>query len=356
MIVQHLITRIVRSGISEGSKCISALLALLFFPIQYRKIAKEIEEYKFDLSYDLNVPYIVFDVIYSLFFYSMSIEEPTYLALSLFNKTKLERDSFLLKDYKLVYKNIDTTETRKITADKYTSYSFLKQFYKRQMIRICIPEDNSKLELFLKNYPKTIIKPESGKKGAGIKVFIAESNNNIDSFIHSLSTGSYVVEEYIEQNSFMKSLHPSSVNTIRFVTSNINGEVRNLYAMLRIGVNGNTVDNASAGGICAAVNIETGEITSEGKRRNGERYLKHPNTNVLIKGNQIPYWSNLIHMVDDIMHSLPNVKYVGWDFALTCDGWCIIEGNNKPSFLGIQMCQDEGIKQLVKDKLELKTI
>ena len=45
---------------------------------------------------------------------------------------------------------------------------------------------------------------------------------------------------------------------------------------------------------------------------------------------------------------MPSVKYIGWDFAHTDDGWVIIEGNGRSQMIGPQTVFKRGIKAEVK--------
>ena len=44
-------------------------------------------------------------------------------------------------------------------------------------------------------------------------------------------------------------------------------------------------------------------------------------------GYKIPHWSDLVELTEEIHRTIPNQIYVGWDFALTDNGWVLIEGN-----------------------------
>lgn len=62
-----------------------------------------------------------------------------------------------------------------------------------------------------------------------------------------------VVEDVILQHSDMAALHPESLNTLRVVTV-LNGEGPHIvYAYIRIGNGGRSVDNLHAGGMYAPI-------------------------------------------------------------------------------------------------------
>lgn len=51
-----------------------------------------------------------------------------------------------------------------------------------------------------------------------------------------------------------------------------------------------------------------------------------------IMGLKIPYWDEVVLMLSKAAKLVPEVKYVGWDIAITKDGPCLIEGNTSPGY------------------------
>ena len=80
------------------------------------------------------------------------------------------------------------------------------------------------------------------------------------------------------------------------------------------------------------VDIDTGCIYAASDER-CNYYTKHPDTNLDIVGFKIPMWNEALDFVKKLANVIPNVKYVGWDIALTEKGWVLIEGNEKGQFL-----------------------
>lgn len=139
-----------------------------------------------------------------------------------------------------------------------------------------------------------------------------------------------IVEEIIVQAEEMAKFHPESVNTIRFVTFYHNEIINKICAIIRIGRGGSIVDNACAGGIYAPIDLETGIVETAGTDFNLNKYIHHPYTIAQILGAQIPKWKELNELVKEIVKVVPQMKQVGWDFALTDNGWVMVEGNGRP--------------------------
>ena len=154
-------------------------------------------------------------------------------------------------------------------------------------------------------------------------------------------SGSYLIEEKIQQHSFNQRLYSEAVNTIR-VDSLLakSGEVIINSAYLRIGRNGRKVDNWSGkqGGIGVNVNIQNGALSSQGIDYSKNLYSEHPNTNLSFSGLVVPYWKEVINIVKEAALQLPNLRSLGWDIALTEDGPLILEVNADYDILAQQTC------------------
>lgn len=109
-----------------------------------------------------------------------------------------------------------------------------------------------------------------------------------------------------------------------------------LCGCFKCGQGGSVVDNGSAGGIFIPFNLENGRLLKNGFDENGNRVLKHPNSNIVFENYQLPRYSEIKELAIKALDSLPGLNYVGWDIAVTDDKPVIIEGNCKP---GIQISE-----------------
>lgn len=225
-------------------------------------------------------------------------------------------------------------KSREILSDKYKCYLKFKPFYKREIIKITGKDDKSIFEDFCKRYSSFIVKPSNLKQGIGIyKIDLKDFNSLNDVWAKINSGGVFkesVIEELVIQTEDLGKFHPSSINTIRFATYMKNNKLTELFAVLRMGQGGSVVDNASAGGIFAKINIETGIIDSYAREfKSRKQYIAHPDTQVLILGVQIPKWQELRQIVKTLAKSFPEYPYISFDFALTEKGWTMIEANER---------------------------
>jgi hypothetical protein len=154
-----------------------------------------------------------------------------------------------------------------------------------------------------------------------------------------------VVEELIEQAPEMAALNPFSVNTVRVPTLKLKDRVVVFHPFLRIGRGKSVVDNAASGGIIAVADEKTGIVTYEGVDEKGNHFIRHPESNVIIPGFQIPKWDEAVELVTQLSAVVENNHYCGWDIALTKNGWVMVEGNPRGQLVVMQMFFKTGFRK-----------
>lgn len=299
----------------------------------YLKLKKD-DNYKTLLKYS-NKKKIIKDMIFSHLHYKVKYSEYWLYNFEDLNETgKKKYVSESEKNTRVM--KISPENVRNILKDKYQCYCKLQKYYKRSLIKI----DSNEKEKFLnfcQTYSDIFIKPYDGSLGAGvIKVSKNDDYTKIYEDIEKTKE-TFVLEELIEQSNVMSKFHPQSINTVRFATLNDGKTVHNLFAFLRIGCGDSIVDNLAAGGISAAIDIETGIITTSGKNEECEVFIKHPDTGTQIVGFNMPNWNEVLKMVQEMAKEIPDCKYIAWDLAHTDKGWCLVEANSRGVFDGIQM-------------------
>jgi hypothetical protein len=192
-------------------------------------------------------------------------------------------------------------------------------------------------ELIKQKYKKLFIKPSLGQGGSGIYIFHRNDKNeyvnNIggifnENFLKKIGNkDNYIIQPGLEQDPEISKIYPYSINTFRVVTENKNGNVRALYAILRMGRGKNEVDNTSQNGIFVNIDVNTGEISSYAVSHRFEYFEKHPNTNFIFKGYKIINWDDVKKLAMENAKKLSEFTYLAWDLALTKDGIITIEAN-----------------------------
>ena len=245
--------------------------------------------------------------------------------------------------------NINNNIIKKYNDPKY-NYIFdnkavfndkFKKYLKRDFINL----ESSMLEDFLRftqNKKKLVVKPLNECGGKGVEIINLNKHTNYEKLFNLLIRNKqFLVEDYIDQCKEMRTLYKDSVNTLRILTFYKNGKVHILKSVLKIG-NGGTVDNFSSGGMYTFVN-DDGVVYVPAIDEEGNIFETHPISKKKIVGFNVPKYGEVKDFVIELAKVVPQVKYVGWDIAITVNGPVVVEGNNfsgifqvKPSISGIK--------------------
>lgn len=243
-----------------------------------------------------------------------------------------------------------------VLSDKMKCYAHFKDYYKRDVLAVAPKDVKSKESKdafvdFVHRHGVIIIKPMSECEGKGVQAIDATRHSEEE--LRAISEGyteGYLAEERVEQSAFMAAIHPESVNTIRINTVRYGSDVEVLWPSWRVGQGKAVVDNYSAGGISLPIDKDSG-TTLCAISKNGTHFTTHPDTGVQLVGIQIPRWDELCRQVKQMALRLTDVVFVGWDMALTDNGWVMIEANYEPDNKAWQMTSKQGIR---KDFEEMK--
>lgn len=140
--------------------------------------------------------------------------------------------------------------------------------------------------------------------------------------------GFCTIEDNIVQHPALSNLYSNACNTMRIITLlDTDGVPHYLYNVQKMGLNGSIIDNNC---LFTPVDLETGRMkypAHSGDTVKGIIYTEHPNTHVHLQGYEIPYAKEAVEMCLKAATIVPQIRYVGWDVAITPNGPAIIEGN-----------------------------
>lgn len=146
-----------------------------------------------------------------------------------------------------------------------------------------------------------------------------------------LQNSDYVYLEAIVQHPKMGELHPSSVNTLRIVTYRTDhGKTGIMSALVKMGANRSHMDNASAEGCFAGVDLEQSTLMQKGFTLPEVEYSvleRHPDAGVLFDGFEVPFFREATSVTRRASEFIP-LTVVGWDVAISENGSVLIEGNS----------------------------
>lgn len=193
------------------------------------------------------------------------------------------------------------------------------------------------LEELANKYESIFIKRTDTSGGDGVfKV------NSGDAFnIENLSmSNDYIIEQTLIQHKALNLINPNSINTLRVVTFKIGNEIVIPNCMFRMSKGTSYLDNASAGGIFVSYDIDKNKLGTTGYQlfKNGSKsFTKHPITNFTFKDAQLPFNEELKALVTQAAKSYSQIDSIGWDIAFTPNGPVILEGNDSPHIVMMQI-------------------
>ena len=159
------------------------------------------------------------------------------------------------------------------------------------------------------------------------------------------------MEELVIQHPEMNVLCPTSVNTIRMMTYNDHGTPILLWVGQRVGNGINPVDNFHAQGMGVLVDMQTGKLVGKAIDKDNQEFVEHPTTKVRFDGFQIPCFEEAKQMVLEACLKDDKICMIGWDVAISEKGPLIIEANRWPGFDLVQVLEDRGRMDMVRDVL-----
>lgn len=231
--------------------------------------------------------------------------------------------------------------------NKYNFYLLAKPFFRREVIKINKDTCISDFITFCKNHKSVFVKPLESSQGRGAHIFSYTDEVEASDYLKGLTEdeSSWMVEERIRQSAAMAHWNETSVNTIRIPSFLRKDKFTVIWTRMRMGKKGSIVDNAGAGGIVVNVDPQTGVFTSDGIDEAFNHFDCHPDSGLVFKGWQVPRWDELLKTVEELHSTVFNKHiYVAWDFALTDDGWVVIEGN-WGQLLGQQTASQVGVRE-----------
>ena len=279
---------------------------------------------------------IVKNMKHAMVRYHWNFEE--YFLFDYEGHTHEERLMFVPEYDKNVFcDQVNNSRQADVFYNKWETYKVFKDFFKRDaiLVRGLSEAESDNVSAFVENHHSFIMKPLTTACGRGIQVVKAKSKEDAKTqLVRVLKTHdtAYIVEELICQVQEMAQFHPQSVNTVRIPTFNIKGEIKIVRPFMRTGCGNSVVDNAGSGGVFAILDSETGTVYAAADEYNNS-YTYHPDSKKQIVGFTVPFWNDAIETAKNLSRVIPDVKYVGWDLALTNNGWVLVEGNDKGQFI-----------------------
>lgn len=186
---------------------------------------------------------------------------------------------------------------------------------------------------FVKKTPVFIAKPVGGMCGDGIeKHSVSEdSEEDLRTLYNRLVSKDMLLEECLRAHDDIY-LGTKALSTIRIFTMiDMNGDVRVLKAKYRVGIGDSITDTVDGCSVHYPISVEHGIIEGPGVNEYLKKfYYYHPGCDKLVVGMKIPMWNRVLEVITKAAKKIPQVRYIGWDIAITNNSVEIIEGNHNP--------------------------
>ena len=281
-------------------------------------------------------PVIFADMIWCIFRYGVGYRD--YRVFGFWKNHGKKRKTFLTQSRNITLSHrLNSEEFYPIFNDKALFNKRFADLIGRDFIDLR-NADRERFKTFCGGKSSVFAKPVNDFGGHGISKEVIDKNTDLDGLYERLiSHGQFLVEETITQHEKMSLLSPFSVNTLRIVTVLHNGKANVLYAVVRMSVNENCVDNTCSGGLYAP--IDSGGTIRQPAfcDSTGKFYSVHPYTKTEFNGFEIPMFREAVALCERAAARFPQMGYIGWDVAITKSSPVLIEGNTLPNY---SLCQN----------------
>ena len=235
--------------------------------------------------------------------------------------------------------------------------------YEADLGRPWMVTENMTLETFKEKFPgekKIIYKPLDSSDDQGIEAFTMDPKTMKKTFrtISSLPAG--VLEGDLVLHPEIRKLSSDSANIIYMVTIQTDEDLPGIeknkvhfaYGGIRMGRGSSLVADPHNGGIIAVLDMNSGVVETDGVDFAGNVFECHPDTNVEIKGFQIPYFEEIKALIEKAGEGIPG--YLAWEVAVTETGPVLVGVNAYPGAASLQtpyVPQKKGMRNLLAQYL-----
>lgn len=259
------------------------------------------------------------------------------------DKSEAERREYLTDaERDRICRRVNSRSGERTVADKWKTYQRMKPFYRRQVI---LPNDDASRQAVIalgEREGRLVAKPANQCGGRGVELLQARTR---EEWAHLLAEhDGCLFEQCIHQDEATARWNADSVNTVRINTFRRGNEVDFFTSFIRTGRKGTFVDNGAQGGIFASIDEATGRVITDGYDEHGNVFLSHPDSGTRYQGEQLPRWEELLTLARNMALAMDGMTYIGWDMALTPDGWEPVEAN-RGEFVAQQVTLGRGMRR-----------
>ncbi|MEM9969496.1 MAG: sugar-transfer associated ATP-grasp domain-containing protein [Pseudomonadota bacterium] len=135
--------------------------------------------------------------------------------------------------------------------------------------------------------------------------------------VGKLSSG--VVQYPLSMHPDLKEFCPGPAPTLRITTVNIDGNVRDVAAFLKFGLQSDTHVQSTTS-VKVVIDRKDGTMHKRGSLADWTPVETHPETGAAFSGRAIPNFSEVLRVCREHHARFPAIRYIGWDVAVTETG------------------------------------
>ena len=252
-----------------------------------------------------------------------------YLIFGFANLTAKQRATYVTRGVsKKLNEYLNDPKYTDLFDDKAQFNKLFARFIRRKWL-VLAEADKEQVRRFVQGKDEVFVKILDGECSHGCERIHMKEWPDFDALYEHIQKGEFgLLEDIVDQHPDVEALHPGSVNCQRVITLlDDGGEPHCLYVVQKMGLGDSFVD---CNCLYAPVDTETGKIKFPGHSGNtplGIVYDEQPDTHVKLVGYQLPFVKEAVAMCLEAAKVVPQVRYVGWDVAISKDGPEFIEGN-----------------------------
>lgn len=269
---------------------------------------------------------VYFDFFHNAFVHGVGYID--YLKGNYINLSDEEKKNYLTKrNYAKLIRYLNKRSYRVIFDDKIVFNRIFKDYIGRDFIDI--REVGYKgFKKFVSNKENVFVKKHISSQSKGVKINLKDEDLKV-LFNQLYNNKQYLIEDILIQHEYLDWINPKAVNNVRLVTLLKDGEVHVVFKTLRITVGNEEIIESHD--IYTTLDDE-GNVIGNVVDDECNIYKKHPVTGFKFKGAKIPNMDKALDLVKQAAKLVPEMRYIGWDVAITKDGAAIIGGNSYPNF------------------------
>lgn len=252
-----------------------------------------------------------------------------YQIFAFYNLNKEQRKTFVTrlisKKLNLFMNDVDYCH---LFDNKDEFYELFRDYIGREFIQLA-SATKDEVKQFVSTREYLFCKMQDLECGHGCERLKVSDFKDFDALYDYLMEKKFcTIEDNIVQHPALSKLYPNAVNSLRIITILDDNKVPHcVYIVQKMGTGGSIIDNNC---LFTPVDLETGKMkypAHSGDTTKGIIYTEHPDSHIKIVGYQLPYIKEAVDMCLKAALVVPQIRYIGWDVAITENGPAIIEGN-----------------------------